>query len=46
MDVLILMAALLALAWLAPHYGADSRETIESAEQLHARHGVRWELSA
>lgn len=43
MDGLLFLATLLALAWLAPRYGVDSRERPESAEQLMARHGVRWE---
>jgi len=40
---LLLIAALLGLAWFAPRYGVDSREGLESAEQAMARHGVRWE---
>jgi hypothetical protein len=43
MEGLIFLAALVALAWLAPRYGADSREGPESAEHLMAQHGLRWE---
>jgi hypothetical protein len=41
---LLFIAALIALGWLAPRYGVDSREGIESAEHALARHGVRWEV--
>ena len=40
---LLLIAALIALAWLAPRYGVDSREGLESTEHAMARLGIRWE---
>ena len=43
MEGLLLIAGLIALAWLAPRYGVDSREGLESTEHAMARLGVRWE---
>ncbi len=43
MDGVLLMGAILVLAWLAPRFGVDSRDWPESPEQVLARHGVRWD---
>jgi len=40
---LLLIVGLIALAWLAPRYGVDSRGGLESPEHAMARLGVRWE---
>jgi hypothetical protein len=43
---LLLLVALLALAWLSPRYGVDSREGLESTEHAMARHGFRWDRNS
>lgn len=43
MDALVVFGLLVALAWLAPRFGSDSRDRVRSSEERLAASGVRWE---
>ena len=43
MELVVFILALCALAWLAAHFGVDSRDLgVRSPEEVLARHGSTW----